>query len=125
MKNIASFDAAAFCSAPAIAADMPVKAPVYKALSRSNSIKLPKQNMLRKIWRLAATGDVLKLSLIAAIIVGSILILINQYDALFGHIAFNWYKASLTYCVPYLVSTYGAVTAKWVWQTDVMGQQRK
>src|SRR5271155_3222813 len=43
----------------------------------------------------------------------SLLTLVNQYDALLGQIAFNWYKAALTYCGPYLVSTYGAVTAKW------------
>ncbi len=48
-----------------------------------------------------------------ALVVGSFLTLINQYDALLGQTAFNWYKAALTYCVPYLVSTYGAVTAKW------------
>lgn len=59
------------------------------------------------------SGGVPKRSLVIALIVGSCLTLINQYHALLGQIAFNWYKACLTYCVPYLVSTYGAVTAKW------------
>lgn len=69
--------------------------------------------MLAKIWKLSTIGGVPRRSLIIAMIVGSLLTLINQYDALFGQIDFNWYKAALTYCVPYLVSTYGAVTAKW------------
>lgn len=67
---------------------------------------------MRDIWIFATTGGVPKRSLIIAIIVGSILTLINQYDAFFGPVAFNTIKAGLTYCVPYLVSTYGAVTAK-------------
>jgi len=69
--------------------------------------------MLGKIWRLSTTDGVPMRSLLIAIVVGSLLTLINQYDALLGTVAFNWYKAALTYCVPYLVSTYGAVTAKW------------
>lgn len=69
--------------------------------------------MLGKIWKLSTTDGVSKRSLLIAIIVGSSLTLINQCDALLGPLAFNWYKAALTYCVPYLVSTYGAVTAKW------------
>ncbi len=69
--------------------------------------------MLGKVWRLGSTGGVPKRSFIIAAIVGSILTLINQYDAMFGLVAFSWLKAGLTYCVPYLVSTYGAVTAKW------------
>ena len=68
--------------------------------------------MLEELWRLVTTGGGPKRSLIAAIVVGSIFTLINQYDALIGHVAFNWYKAGLTYVAPYLVSTYGAITAK-------------
>ena len=69
--------------------------------------------MLAKIWKLSTSGGVPRRSLVIALIVGSLLTLINQYDALLGTVAFNWYKAALTYCVPYLVSTYGAVTVKW------------
>ena len=42
--------------------------------------------------------------------VGTILNLINQGDALFGPAQINWLKVMLTYLVPYAVSTYGAVS---------------
>ena len=69
--------------------------------------------MLGKTWLLATTDGVPQRSLVMAMLIGTLLTLINQYDALFGRLAFNWYKAGLTYCVPYFVATYGAVTAKW------------
>ena len=45
-----------------------------------------------------------------ALIVGTVLNLINQGDALLGLASINWLKLILTYCVPYVVSTYGAVS---------------
>src|SRR4249920_4005227 len=45
-----------------------------------------------------------------ALVVGTILNLINQGDALFGPGPINWVKVLLTYLVPYTVSTYGAVS---------------
>jgi hypothetical protein len=45
-----------------------------------------------------------------AVVVGTILNLINQGDALFGQGPINWIKIVLTYLVPYAVSTYGAVS---------------
>lgn len=45
-----------------------------------------------------------KRAFIIALIVGSLLNVINQYDALLGSLNFNWYKAILTYCVPFAVS---------------------
>jgi hypothetical protein len=68
--------------------------------------------MLHDLWLFSISGGVPRRSLAVAAVVGSMLTLINQYDALFGAVAFSWLKAALTYCVPYLVSTYGAVTAK-------------
>ena len=49
-------------------------------------------------------------SLVAALVVGTILNLINQGDALFGARRFDWVKAVLTFIVPYCVTTYGAVS---------------
>ena len=49
-------------------------------------------------------------SFCVALVVGTILNLINQGDALFGPGAVNWFKVVLTYMVPYAVSTYGAVS---------------
>ena len=48
--------------------------------------------------------------LIAALIVGTILNLINQGDALFAGGTVNLTKLLLTYAVPYCVATYGAVS---------------
>ena len=49
-------------------------------------------------------------SLRVALVVGSILNLINQGDALISSASFNWWKIVLTYIVPYCVATYGAVS---------------
>jgi hypothetical protein len=49
-------------------------------------------------------------SLVVALIVGAILNLINQSDALFGHGHLNLTKIILTFVVPYCVATYGAVS---------------
>ena len=55
----------------------------------------------------------LRRSAIVAVVVGTILTLLNQGDGLFVG---NWnnalyWKIPLTYCVPFLVATYGALTA--------------
>ena len=47
---------------------------------------------------------------VAAIVVGSILNLINQGDALLAGKSMDWLKLLLTYVVPYCVTTYGAVS---------------
>jgi len=48
--------------------------------------------------------------LYVAVVVGTILNLINQGDALIAGVAIDWIKVLMTYAVPYLVSTYGAVS---------------
>jgi hypothetical protein len=45
-----------------------------------------------------------------ALVVGTILNLINQGDAVFGPGHINFIKFALTYVVPYCVATYGAVS---------------
>jgi hypothetical protein len=45
-----------------------------------------------------------------AIVVGTILNLINQGDAILEAASLNWIKIVLTYFVPYAVSMYGAVS---------------
>ncbi len=42
-----------------------------------------------------------------ALLVGSVLLLINQYDALFGDQPLRWLPALLTYCVPFCVFLLG------------------
>jgi hypothetical protein len=60
----------------------------------------------------ALSDGVPRRSLFAAMVVGTVLNLINQGDALFGGLPVNWFKIILTYCVPYAVSTYGAVSVQ-------------
>ena len=64
----------------------------------------------RLACRAAISDGIPRRSLFVALVVGTILNLINQGDALFGEAAVNWTKAVLTYFVPYAVATYGAVS---------------
>ncbi|MDX1558984.1 MAG: nitrate/nitrite transporter NrtS [Marinobacter sp.] len=45
-----------------------------------------------------------------AVVVGTLLVLINQWEAVTGAASMDWLKVVLTFCVPYLVSTYTSVS---------------
>jgi len=62
------------------------------------------------ICRCCVSDGVPRRSFIVALIVGAILNLINQGDALFGGGSVNFTKLILTFAVPYCVATYGAVS---------------
>jgi hypothetical protein len=62
------------------------------------------------VLRYALTDGVPRRSLSVALVVGSILNLINQGDRLVSGQSLDFLKLALTYCVPYFVSTYGAVS---------------
>jgi hypothetical protein len=62
-------------------------------------------------FHLATTGGVPLRAFWVALVVGTVLNLINQGDAILGGHALNWAKLALTYLVPYAVSTHGAVSA--------------
>lgn len=47
-----------------------------------------------------------------ALVVGSILLLINQHDALFGYQKIEWLPAVLTYCVPFCVFMLGKLSSE-------------
>jgi len=47
-----------------------------------------------------------------ALVVGTILLLINQHDALFGHQEIQWLPAVLTYCVPFCVFMLGKLSSE-------------
>ena len=59
----------------------------------------------------ALSRAVVKRSLAVMLVVGTVLNGINQGDVFLSGGAVNWGKALLTYCVPFLVSTYGAYSA--------------
>ena len=65
-------------------------------------------------WKLvcsfAVSEGVPQRSLWVALIVGTVLNLINQGDTLLAGHRLDFAKLVLTYAVPYLVSTYGAVS---------------
>ena len=50
-------------------------------------------------------------ALAVAAVVGTVLNLINQGDALLTGAPLVWWKVALTYCVPYVVASYGAFCA--------------
>lgn len=57
--------------------------------------------------RLALSGRCLRRSISVALVVGTVLNAINQWEAFFGDATVAWTKLLLTYCVPFCVSTYG------------------
>jgi len=66
--------------------------------------------MLQLILRYSLSDGIPRRSLWVAVVVGTILNLINQGDVLVTGSPVNWAKILLTYVVPYVVSTYGAVS---------------
>jgi hypothetical protein len=63
-----------------------------------------------RIWLYCISDGMPKRSFIVALIVGTILNLINQGDALVAGARLNLTKLILTFVVPYAVATYGAVS---------------
>jgi hypothetical protein len=61
------------------------------------------------ICRCCLRDGVPRRSFIVAVLVGTVLNVINQGDALLGARPLNLIKLLLTYLVPYCVATYGAV----------------
>lgn len=72
----------------------------------------PRRRSAGEIAGLAFSGGVPRRSLIAAVVVGTILNLINQGDVVFAEGEIDLVKCALTYMVPYCVATYGAVYAR-------------
>ncbi len=64
------------------------------------------------VWRIATEKGIMRRAAIVAAIVGTILNLIAQGDFMVDGHPINFWKIALTYCVPYCVATYGAVSAR-------------
>ena len=62
------------------------------------------------VWVCAISDGVPRRSLWVALVVGTILNLVNQGDALVASRPLDLVKLALTYLVPYFVCTYGAVS---------------
>jgi hypothetical protein len=67
---------------------------------------------LKSLSLCAVSDGIPRRSFYAALVVGTILNVINQGDAFLGTAPVNWFKIMLTYCVPYVVCTYGAVSSQ-------------
>lgn len=63
-------------------------------------------------WSLITEKGIMRRAAIVAMIVGTILNLIAQGDFMMDGHDLNFWKIGLTYCVPYCVATYGAVSAR-------------
>jgi hypothetical protein len=63
----------------------------------------------KRVCLCALSDGVPRRSLHLALVVGTVLNLINQGNALLGTASINWLKLIPTYCVPYAVCTYSAV----------------
>ena len=66
---------------------------------------------MKRFFALARQLEVVRRTMMAALIVGTALTLINQGDRLIAGMAPNWIKMDLTYLIPNCVSTHGAVAA--------------
>jgi hypothetical protein len=68
---------------------------------------------------IAMRPDVIRRSRRVALLVGTILIAINYFDRVLAGtlVTIDYFKMAMTYCVPFCVSTYAAVSA-------IMEQQR-
>ena len=64
------------------------------------------------VWSLITQKGIMRRAFFTALIVGTILNLIGQGDHLFAGREVAIWKILLTYCVPYCVATYGAVSAR-------------
>lgn len=71
-----------------------------------------------RIWHYATTNGVPRRALWMALVVGTILNLINQGDALFGAKSLSLGKLILTYVVPYCVSTYSTIAYRMATETS-------
>lgn len=63
---------------------------------------------MRTLLRIACTGKIVKNSLRIALVVGSVLNLVNQGEAIMAGAAVAWVQVALNYLVPYCVASYSA-----------------
>lgn len=66
---------------------------------------------LRVLRAMKVSSFLLMKALTVAVIVGSVLVLINQHEAIFGDHSFRWLPGVLTYCVPFCVFLAGQISA--------------
>jgi hypothetical protein len=60
------------------------------------------------LFRLACTARIVRSALSVSAVVGTLLNLINQWDALVANAATSWFHLVMNYAVPYCVASYSA-----------------
>ncbi|PKO62278.1 MAG: hypothetical protein CVU24_04790 [Betaproteobacteria bacterium HGW-Betaproteobacteria-18] len=63
---------------------------------------------MRTLFQAACSGKIVKSSLRIALVVGSILNLVNQGSAILAGTDISWIHVALNYFVPYCVASYSA-----------------
>lgn len=71
----------------------------------------PPARDLRHSFAEALKNGAVRRAVVVSLIVGTILNLINQGEALIGRGAVDWVRLGLTYSVPFFVSLHGALSA--------------
>ena len=71
-----------------------------------------KQTATPDFFQLAFGNGTPKKALMTALVVGTILTNINHGDFILRGESINYYKIMLTYCVPFCVTTWGAIHGK-------------
>jgi len=69
---------------------------------------------METLWTFATAEGLPRRACTVAVVVGTVLNIINQGDMIISGGTINWLKLLLTYLVPYGVCTYGAVSAQLV-----------
>jgi hypothetical protein len=80
---------------------------------KTSCLPRPTWSRLAEIRRVCLDRHNLSQCIAAALVVGTLLFMINQVDVVFGGRAnaATWVKIGLSYLVPFLVSKYGVVLA--------------
>ena len=71
-----------------------------------------KQTATQDFFQLAFSDGTTKKALKSALVVGTILTSINHGDVILKGESINYFKILLTYCVPFCVTTWGAIHGK-------------
>jgi hypothetical protein len=113
VKQLTGAEIKFYCELPDVAAGFASMPPQRERRLRALTLSVGQRaaaKMIGKIWRYAISDGVPRRSFVVALIVGTILNLINQGDAMLAGLPLDFAKLLLTYLVPYFVSTYGAVS---------------
>lgn len=63
---------------------------------------------MRTLFQVACSGKIVKNSLRIALVVGTVLNLVNQGSAILAGTGISWMHVALNYLVPYCVASYSA-----------------